>query len=127
MAENKNERSVEKRRFLRVECQLSAAFLLEGETDWIDAEVLDLSIAGVKLRFRQRQGGRTLSEADIEWQGARFRFTLDREFFYLDGCFLKVYVKEGGSFTAGVEFLNAEPEDQFKLVALYAEFRNRPT
>ena len=125
MAEEKKEQALDKRRFLRVECCLFAAFQLEEKTTWVTAEVLDLSIAGVKLRFKTTQKGAILSESDIEWCPARFRFSLNREFFYLDGYFLKVYVKEGGRFTVGVEFTDMQPEDQFKLVSLYAEFRSR--
>ena len=113
----------EKRRFLRIPCLLSTDFLLEGETEWLKADVLDISIAGVKLCFRYNQGDRCLSETDLEWVNYRFRFKAAGEDFYIKGHFLKVYEKDSEYFTAGVEFTGLTPDEQLKLVMLYAELR----
>lgn len=115
----------ENRRFFRVECSLRAEFRLQDLDAWLPAEVLDLSVAGMKLRFDPFHGGRTLPPEVFEWADSRFRFLLKREFFYLDGHFLKIYQRSAGLFTTGVEFDDPSPEDLFKLVELYAEFRRR--
>jgi hypothetical protein len=117
--------SVENRRFFRVECVLRAEFRLHNHDFWLPADVLDLSVAGMKVRFNPFQRGRTLRPDVFEWADSRFRFPLRTNFFHLDGHFLKVYVREAGLFTAGVEFEAPSPEDQFKLVELYADFRRR--
>ena len=81
----------ESRRFVRVECVLRAEFRLHNHDAWLPAEVLDLSVAGMKLRFNPFQRGRPLLPEVFEWADSRFRFPLKREFFHLDGHFLKIY------------------------------------
>ena len=48
--------------------------LLEGGEVWLSAEVLDFTVAGVRVRFEREQRGLVLNEADIEWKEALFRF-----------------------------------------------------
>lgn len=120
-----NQERGDQRRFLRVDCRLFTEFQLPDEGDWLLAEVLDLSIVGLRVRFRKDQRKRTIKEEDIAWQDVRFRFRNRTEEFILDGHFLMVYAKNDGYFTAGVEFVNVTPEQQFKLVALYANYRRR--
>lgn len=115
----------ESRRFFRVECALRTEFRLHNHDVWLPAEVLDLSVAGMKLRFNPFQRGRTLRPEVFEWADSRFRFPLKKDFFHLDGHFLKIYQRSAGLFTAGVEFDEPSPEEQFKLVELFAEFRRR--
>lgn len=115
----------ESRRFFRVECVLRVEFRLHNHEVWFPADVLDLSIAGMKVRFNPFQRGRTLRPEIFEWTNSRFRFPLKAEFFHLEGHFLKVYQRNAGLFTAGVEFDEPSAEDQFLLVELYAEFRRR--
>ena len=115
----------ENRKFVRVECIMGVEFLVSSHDDWIRADVLDLSVAGMKVRFNPFQRGRTLRPELFEWMGGQFRFPSRRSFFQLNGHFLKVYLREAGLFTAGVEFDDPSPEDQFRLVELYAEFRRR--
>jgi len=57
----------ESRRFVRVECVLRAEFRLHNHDAWLPAEVLDLSVAGMKLRFNPFQRGRTLLPEVFEW------------------------------------------------------------
>lgn len=90
---------------------------------WFMASALDLSAAGMKLRFNPSQLGRTLTGADIEWRDARFRFGAGADKFMLDGHFLMVYGRAKGAFITGVEFDAPTPQEQFKIVALYAEYR----
>ena len=115
----------ESRRFVRVECVLRAEFRLHNHDAWLPADVLDLSVAGMKVRFDPFQRGRTLRPEVFEWADSRFRFPLKGAFFHLDGHFLKIYQRNAGLFTAGVEFDEPSPEDKFRLVELYAEFRRR--
>ena len=115
----------ESRRFFRVECALRTEFRLHNHDVWLPAEVLDLSVAGMKLRFNPFQRGRMLRPEVFEWADSRFRFPLKRDFFHLDGHFLKIYQRSAGLFTAGVEFDEPSPEEQFKLVELFADFRRR--
>ena len=115
----------ESRRFVRVECVFRAEFRLHNHDAWLPADVLDLSVAGMKVRFDPFQRGRTLRPEVFEWADSRFRFPLKGDFFHLDGHFLKIYQRNAGLFTAGVEFDEPSPEDQFRLVELYAEFRRR--
>ncbi len=115
----------ESRRFFRVECALRTEFRLHNHDVWLPAEVLDLSVAGMKLRFNPFQRGRMLRPEVFEWADSRFRFPLKKDFFHLDGHFLKIYQRSAGLFTAGVEFDEPSPEEQFKLVELFAEFRRR--
>ena len=115
----------EGRRFFRVECVLRIEFRLQSHEAWISADVLDMSVAGMKVRFNPFQRGRTLRPEIFEWTNSRFRFPLKAEFFHLEGHFLKVYQRNAGLFTAGVEFDEPSAEDQFLLVELYAEFRRR--
>ena len=123
MPENQERR--DQRRFLRVDCRLFTEFQLPDEGDWLLVEVLDLSIVGLRVRFRENQRKRAIKEEDITWRDVRFRFRNRAEEFLLDGHFLMVYAKSDGCFTAGVEFVNVTPEQQFKLVALYADYRRR--
>ena len=117
-------RKGEQRQFMRVKCSISAEFQLPAQQDfWFSAEVLDLSIIGVRLRFKPRQRGRVLVDEDIQWQDTLFRFSSDKETFILTGHFLMVYLRENEHFTAGVEFTDVTPEQQFRLVSLYAEYR----
>ncbi len=115
----------ESRRFFRVECALRTEFRLHNHDVWLPAEVLDLSVAGMKLRFNPFQRGRMLRPEVFEWADSRFRFPLKKDFFHLDGHFLKIYQRSAGLFTARVEFDEPSPEEQFKLVELFAEFRRR--
>ena len=41
----------------------------------------------------------------------------------IKGHFLRVYAQEGGCFTTGAEFLDVTPEQQIRLVGLYALHR----
>ena len=118
----------EHRRFARVECALRTEFRLRTHGLWLSADVLDLSVVGVKVRFSPFQEGRTLSSEIFKGAECMFRFPLKGGVFYLEGRFLNVYHRRIGLFTAGVEFLEPSPEEQFKLVELYVEFkrRNRP-
>ena len=115
----------EKRRFFRVECVLRTEFRLRDHGSWVPAEVLDLSVAGMKVRFDPFFRGKTLSPERFEWADSIFRFPLNGSFFQIEGCFLRVYLREAGRFTAGVEFTDPSPEDQFRLVELYGMFRRR--
>ena len=94
----------EKRRCTRVRYQSSAEFQLPLLGDvWFAAEVLDLSVTGVRLRFSPHQAA--------------------GEDLVLSGHFLMVYDREGGLFTTGLEFTDVTMEQQFKLVMLYARYR----
>lgn len=114
----------EQRRFSRIGCRLISEFqLLEGNGVWLTAEVLDFSIAGIRICFSQEQCGTVLDETDIEWREAFFRFRETSEEVVLKGHFLMVYEKGDGYFTTGVEFLGVAPEEQIKLLRLYAAHR----
>ncbi len=114
----------DQRRFSRVGCQLLAEFrLLEGSEVWLSAEVLDFTVAGVRIRFEREQRGIVLSEADIEWNEALFRLGDPSEALSIKGHFLMVYEQDGGCFTTGAEFLDVTPEQQIRLVRLYALHR----
>ena len=114
----------DQRRFSRVGCRLLAEFrLLEGSEVWLSAEVLDFTVAGVRVRFKQKQRELILSEADIEWKEALFRFGDPSEALSVKGHFLRVYAQEEGCFTTGAEFLDITPEQQIRLVGLYALHR----
>ena len=89
------------------------------------AEVLDLSVAGMKVRFDPLFRGKTLPPERFEWADSTFRFRLGGGFFQIGGCFLRVYMREPGRFIAGVEFTDPSPEQQFRLVELYGVFRRR--
>ncbi|MFA7621468.1 MAG: PilZ domain-containing protein [Aminobacteriaceae bacterium] len=113
----------DKRRFARVPCALRVDFSLLGHDQWLPAEILDLSVAGMRIKFNPFRRGRTLRPELLERADGIFRFPTRGVFFQLDGRFLKVYHREPGLFTAGVEFVGASPEEQFKLVSIYADFR----
>lgn len=117
----------EQRQFFRVPCQLQIMFQLPSmPACWFSAEVLDLSIVGVRLCFKSRQQGISLKVEDIQWQDALFRFQPSAgQEFILSGHFLMIYDQEAGNFTTGVEFTEMAPEDQFKLVVLYAEYQKQ--
>ena len=124
MSEN-NWNGNDKRRFSRMECHFTAEFqLLNGSGVWLAAEVLDFSIAGIRVCFEREQRGVVLNEAEIEWQEALFRFQGDAlEELLLKGHFLMIYEKRGGWLTTGFEFLEISPELQIKLIRFYAEHR----
>ncbi len=114
----------EKRRGTRVRYQSSAEFQLPLLGDvWFAAEVLDLSVTGVRLRFSPHQAAGVLKESDVEWQDVRLKFKDVEEDLVLSGHFLMVYDREGGLFTTGLEFTDVTMEQQFKLVMLYARYR----
>ena len=114
----------EKRRCTRVRYQSSAEFQLPLLGDvWFAAEVLDLSVTGVRLRFSPHQAAGVLKESDVEWQDVRLKFKDVEEALVLSGHFLMVYDREGGLFTTGLEFTDVTMEQQFKLVMLYARYR----
>lgn len=114
----------EKRRCTRVRYQSSAEFQLPLLGDvWFAAEVLDLSVTGVRLRFSPHQAAGVLKESDVEWQDVRLKFKDVEEDLVLNGHFLMVYDREGGLFTTGLEFTDVTMEQQFKLVMLYARYR----
>ncbi|MBQ7263723.1 MAG: PilZ domain-containing protein [Synergistaceae bacterium] len=120
----------EKRHFMRVDCEATAEFQLPDRGPiWYPAEVLDISIIGVRIRFARQQDEGELSDEDIQWQDVRFRFTDDEEAagLVLDGHFLMIYQKDEGLLTSGIEFVNVVPEQQFKLVLLYAKHRQAQT
>ena len=105
-------------------CRLLAEFrLLEGSEVWLSADVLDFTVAGVRIRFEREQRGIVLSEADVEWKEALFRFGDPAEALSVKGHFLRVYAQENGCFTTGAEFLDITPEQQIRLVGLYALHR----
>ena len=54
-------------------------------------EVLDLSVAGLKVRFDSVFGNVRLREEQFNWLDSRFRFFLNGKFFILSGYFLKIY------------------------------------
>lgn len=127
-----NERSVpaalsgaERRQFFRVECEMKTEFRLTGGHFWVPADVLDLSVAGMKIRFDPFFRGKTIRPEALDWAGSDFRFPAKGGFFKIEGYFLRVYLREPGKFTAGVEFDEPTPEQQFKLVELYGAFRRR--
>lgn len=123
MSENDRKEN-DQRRFSRVGCRLLAEFrLLEGSEVWLSAEVLDFTVAGVRVRFEREQRGLVLSEADIEWKEALFRLGDPSEALSIKGHFLRVYAQEGGCFITGAEFLDVTPEQQIRLVGLYALYR----
>ena len=109
----------EQRTLERVECSLRGEFFLEELSSWLPMEVLDLSAAGMKVRFDSVFRNVRLREEQFNWTDSRFRFLLRGEFFILSGYFLRIYSREKGFFTVGVEFSGPAPEDQFKLAALY--------
>ena len=109
----------EQRTLERVECSLRGEFFLEELFSWLPMEVLDLSAAGMKVRFDAVFRNVRLREEQFNWTDSRFRFFLRGEFFILSGYFLRIYSREKGFFTVGVEFSGPTPEDQFKLAALY--------
>ena len=114
----------EKRRCTRVRYQSSAEFQLPLLGDvWFAAEVLDLSVTGVRLRFSPHQAAGVLKESDVEWQDVRLKFKDVEEDLVLSGHFLMVYDREEGLFTTGLEFTDVTMEQQFKLVMLYARYR----
>ena len=114
----------EKRRCTRVRYQSSAEFQLPLLGDvWFAAEVLDLSVTGVRLRFSPHQAAGVLKESDVEWQDVRLKFKDVEEDLVLNGHFLMVYDREDGLFTTGLEFTDVTMEQQFKLVMLYARYR----
>lgn len=102
-----------------MECSLRGEFFLEELSSWLPLEVLDLSAAGMKVRFDSVFRNIRLREEQFNWTDSRFRFLLRGEFFILSGYFLRIYSREKGFFTVGVEFSGPSPEDQFKLAALY--------
>jgi len=105
-------------------CRLLAEFrLLEGSEVWLSADVLDFTIAGIRVRFEREQKGIVLSEADVEWKEVLFRLKILSEVLSIKGHFLMVYAQEGSCFTTGAEFLDVTPEQQIKLVGLYALHR----
>ena len=114
----------DKRRFDRVSCLLRVDFRLLGHDLWHQADVLDLSVAGMRVRFNPFRRGRTLRPELIKKAEAMFRFSKGSAFFLLKGRFLRVYLREPGLFTVGVEFANPSPEELFRLVDLYADFRH---
>ena len=109
----------EQRALERVACSLRGEFFLDGLSAWLPMEVLDLSAAGMKVRFDSVFRNVRLREEQFNWTDSRFRFLLRGEFFILSGYFLRIYSREKGFFTVGVEFSGPAPEDQFKLAALY--------
>ena len=109
----------ESRQFFRVECDLKTEFRLKDEILWVPARVADLSVTGMQVRFNPFFRGRTFRPEQFDWAESAFRFLLDGEFFQIKGFFLKIYLREPGSFTSGVEFDDPTPEVQFKLVAFY--------
>lgn len=114
----------DQRRFPRVDCRLVTEFqLAQGGGEWLQADVLDLTIAGIRVCFKREQCGFSLSEADVEWKEARFQLRLMAEELLLKGHFLMVYEQHDGRFTTGVEFVEVTPEQQIKLVRFYAEHR----
>ena len=114
----------EKRRCTRVRYQSSAEFQLPLLGDvWFAAEVLDLSVTGVRLRFSPHQAAGVLKESDVEWQDVRLKFKDVEEDLVLNGHFLMVYDRADGLFTTGLEFTDVTMEQQFKLVMLYARYR----
>lgn len=115
----------ERRQFFRVECRMKTEFKLAGSLFWAPAEVLDLSVAGMKIRFDPFFRGKTIRPEALDWAESDFRFSAKGSFFEIRGFFLRVYLKEAGRFTAGVEFDDPTPEQQFKLVELYGAFRRR--
>ena len=114
----------DQRRFSRVGCRLLAEFrLLEGSEVWLSADVLDFTVAGVRVQFEREQRGIVLSEADVEWKEALFRLGNSSGTLSIKGHFLRVYAQEGGCFITGAEFLDVAPELQIGLVRLYALYR----
>ena len=109
----------EQRTLERVECSLQGDFFLEQLSSWLPMEVLDLSTAGMKVRFESSFRNVRLREEQFNWTDSRFRFLLKGELFILAGYFLRIYGREKGFFTVGVEFSGPTPEEQFKLAALY--------
>ncbi len=109
----------EQRTLERVECSLRGEFFVEELSSWLPMEVLDLSAAGMKVRFDSVFRNVRLREEQFNWTDSRFRFLLRGEFFILSGYFLRIYSRGKGFFTVGVEFSGPTPEDQFKLAALY--------
>ena len=118
MSENNWEKN-EQRRFSRVGCRLTSEFQLTEGGAWLSAEVLDFSVAGIRVCFEREQRGVILNEADIEWQEACFCFK-DAEDIVVKGHFLMVYENREGFFTSGFEFLEVDPARQIKLLRLYA-------
>ena len=116
----------EKRLFMRVRCHIPAEFQLISKGDvWYPADVLDLSIIGVRLRFDPIQRDGELTDGDVEWQDVRFRFSDEPEAkdLVIQGHLLMIYERVDGLFTTGVEFTDVSPEQQFQLVLLYAKYR----
>lgn len=113
----------ERRQFFRVECDMKTEFRLAGGFFWIPANVLDLSVAGMKIRFDPFFRGKTILPEMLDWTESDFRFSAKGGFFEIKGYFLRVYLREPGRFTAGVEFDDPTPEEQFRLVELYGAFR----
>lgn len=114
----------EKRRCTRVRYQSSAEFQLPLLGDvWFAAEVLDLSVTGVRLRFSPHQAAGVLKDSDVEWQDVCLKFKDVKEDLVLNGHFLMVYDRADGLFTTGLEFTDVTMEQQFKLVMLYAQYR----
>lgn len=114
----------DQRRFLRGVCRFVVEFRLSDEdADWIPADVLDFTVAGIRVCFEQERNGIVLSEEDVEWKEARFRFRTPPDELLVKGHFLKVYAKRDGRFTAGVEFMDVTPELQFDLMRFYAGHR----
>lgn len=124
MSEN-NWNGDDQRRFSRMEGHFAAEFqLLNGSGAWLAAEVLDFTIAGIRVCFERKQRGIVLNETEMEWQEALFRFRGDAlEEFLLKGHFLMIYEKYDGWLTTGFEFLEISPELQIKLIRFYAERR----
>ena len=86
------------------------------------AEVLDFTIAGIRVCFEREQHEIILSEAEMESQEALFHFREDAlEELLLKSHFLMVYEKHDGWLTTGFEFLEISPELQIKLIRFYAE------
>lgn len=108
-----------------MEGHFSAEFqLLNGSGAWLAAEVLDFTIAGIRVCFEREQRGIVLTETGIEWQEAILRFRGGAlEELLLKGHFLMIYEKHDSWLTTGFEFLEISPELQIKLIRFYAEHR----
>ena len=127
-------RGLDKRRFFRAECRLNTEFqILEPAFDglWdplrgaISADVLDLSVAGMKIRFTPPSWADPSDGSGFEWADCAFRFLLKGSYLVLPGHMLRIYEREGSTCVTGVEFFPLPPDEQFRIVELFAEFRRR--
>ncbi len=129
-----NYRGPDKRRFFRAECRLNTEFqILDPAFDgiWdplrraVSADVLDLSVAGMKIRFIPPSWADPADGTGFEWMECAFRFMMRGSYLVLPGHMLRIYERYGNTCVTGVEFAPLPPDEQFRIVELFAEFRRR--